>query len=552
MGRRLLLGALLLALVALRVVAVFTESLNWDEFALADRAASALETGKLRSAGRPGLGVLALLPFVGECEDEIAILRAARLAWVGVTVLFAAGLFALLVRVQRGAPRRHENAALGTALLVLVPDFLRWSLQVRTDQLALAAGVWAGVALLASRERRALALVAGALFGVGYLATQKLVYVAALVALLVARDLRFGAEAEPRRDALRAALCAGAFAAVVVGFAVVVGRLFAWEGVIQAERGADAFAFYRETLGFAHYRAMLPRLLPHGILLLALALATWRLPERRQALAFAWATLGLGVVTALFHAGAFFYFWMTLGVFPAVALALCADAIRDALAPRARTALFAGVWVLLAGGGAFESARLLRDTQSVQVASLGFVHRNFSRSDAGFQPERALFCQRDPEPFPTYFSQVIAKRFWGERARENGEALIAAFRAKPVKFVVGSWRLAQFPRPIQRFWVENYQRYHGAVRVAGRRLAGPAGVEIPFEIVVPGTYRFEPRGAPVSVAIDGTPLASGATLDLAAGPHRAVPGAALEHGLLVLAVEPAYAPADTPFYKGWF
>jgi hypothetical protein len=314
---------------------------------------------------------------------------------------------------------------------------------------------------------------------------------------------------------------------------------------------SDVFAFYRETLGFAQYRAMLPELGPHGELLAALAFATWRLPERRRELAAAWAALALGLAIALFHAGAFFYFWMTLGVFPAVAFALGADAIRDALTPRVRGALFAAVWVVLVAQAGAESANLLRDTQSVQVASVAFVHENFARTDAGFQPERALFCQRDPEPFPAYFSQLIAWRFSGERARENGEALLAAFHAKPVKFLVGSWRMGQFPRPIQRFWIENYQPYHGSVFVAGRRIAGAAGAEIGFEIVVPGRYRWEPRSAPASLGVDGVTLAPGGSIDLAAGPHRATLGADLEHGLLVLAVAPDYAPAGVPFYKGW-
>jgi hypothetical protein len=242
---------------------------------------------------------------------------------------------------------------------------------------------------------------------------------------------------------------------------------------------------------------------------------------------------------------------MTLGLFPAVALTLGADAIREALPARAATLLFGAVWLGLGAGAAVESADLLRVTQSVQVASLRFVHANFARTDSGFQPERALFCQRDPEPFPTYFSQVIARHFGGPTARENGLALVAAFRSKPVKFVVGSWRLGQFPRPIQRFWFENYQRYHGAVLVAGRRFSGSAGTEHHFEIVAPGRYRWEPRG-PVSIAIDGTDVAPGTTVDLDAGRHRAVLRGALEDGLLVLAVEPDYAPADVPFYKGWF
>ena len=60
------------------------------------------------------------------------------------------------------------------AFLVLVPVWLRWSLQVRTDQWAIAFILWGGVCLLASKERSSwLSALAGGLMMCGYLATQK-------------------------------------------------------------------------------------------------------------------------------------------------------------------------------------------------------------------------------------------------------------------------------------------------------------------------------------------------------------------------------------------
>ena len=58
----------------------------------------------------------------------------------------------------------------------------------------------------------------------------------------------------------------------------------------------------------------------------------------------AWAVLALGVAVLLFHAAAFSYFWMTLGLFPAVAFTLSRDSLRAALA-----ALLAA-WCSVAGG----------------------------------------------------------------------------------------------------------------------------------------------------------------------------------------------------------
>src|SRR5258708_13277631 len=91
-------------------------------------------------------------------------------------------------RLERLPADRHRahDAWLGAALPGLFPAFLEWSIQVRTDQVALAGGAWGAVLLLASRRRAWLALVAGVAFGVGWLGTQKLAYIPVLAALLTA------------------------------------------------------------------------------------------------------------------------------------------------------------------------------------------------------------------------------------------------------------------------------------------------------------------------------------------------------------------------------
>jgi hypothetical protein len=132
--RWLLAGALVLLLAA-RVAAAFTANVNWDEFALLHLADASHVSGVLQTGGRPGLAVLAV--------------------WI-----------AQLAPAARG---RWRDAALGVALLALLPAFLESSLQVRTDQIGLAGGAWGGAALLASRQRPALALAAGALFATGFL-----------------------------------------------------------------------------------------------------------------------------------------------------------------------------------------------------------------------------------------------------------------------------------------------------------------------------------------------------------------------------------------------
>ena len=137
------------------------------------------------------------------------------------------------------------------------------------------------------------------------------------------------------------------------------------------------------TIGFSQYRAILPTLAPHGLLLLALSIATAAACVKRRrvdGLWVAWAVLALGIAVAAFHASAFAYFWMTLGLFPAVAFALAAPSLREAL-PDARRKLVplatAGLWLMLAAQGLARIAELTLDTQSVQRESLTFIHRNF-------------------------------------------------------------------------------------------------------------------------------------------------------------------------------
>jgi len=153
--------------LASRALSIATTAINWDEFALLDRVARTARTGVPETGGRPGLAEWLLLPIVSACSDEIATARMARWLWLGLTLCFLAGFFAMLLELLRGRPQRRHDALFGVALLALVPAFLEWSLQVRTDQLALAGGVWGGMLLLASQRRAPLALAAGLQFGVG-------------------------------------------------------------------------------------------------------------------------------------------------------------------------------------------------------------------------------------------------------------------------------------------------------------------------------------------------------------------------------------------------
>jgi hypothetical protein len=558
------LAVLLVLVLAARVAAVFTANANWDEFALLHLVDQTEVTGVLHSGGRPGLAVVMLLPFVADCDDEIEVLRRARLLWLAITLAFLVGLAAWLAQLSDDPRARVREAALGVALLALVPAFLEWSLQVRTDQIALAGGAWGGAVLLASQRRPRLALVAGACFAVGFLGSQKLIYVGALAGLLALGRLWLARDLRPGREALRLALCAAGFLAVAAAFRLWVDAAFEVPGghasrqpVTRSyvERGLSLFDFYRNTIGTSQYRAILPTLAPHLLLLVGLVAASWVALRRRARhagrLALAWCVLLLGTGVAVFHAGAFGYFWMTLGLFPAVAFALALEPIRAlpvALGAPVRRGLVAAWCCLLAFPAALETGLLLKDTQAVQRESLAFVHRNFARDDVGFHPESALFCQAGVQPIRTHFSHRIYQRFGGPDRARHSARMMRTFRERPVKFIVQSFRLNQFPAELRGFWAANYQPYRAAVFVAGRHLAGARGADDAFEVLVPGRYRWLPSTGPQPLAIDGTLLAAGASVDLDRGDYLAhfvedVPG-----GMLVLAVDEPPGAAPQEFY----
>ena len=188
---------------------------------------------------------------------EIEVVRRARRLWLFFTLALLAGVGVLAAQLQPNRDRRLADALLAIGLMALIPAFLEWSIQVRTDQIALAGGVWGGVALLASRRRPLFALAAGALFCVGFLSSQKLLYVAALMGLLALGQLEFTRKLRPGREAIRVALCAVAFAGSLLVIHNATARAIEIppdHSVLStsvARGGLSAFEFYRKTIGWS-------------------------------------------------------------------------------------------------------------------------------------------------------------------------------------------------------------------------------------------------------------------------------------------------------------
>lgn len=540
-GLLALLGA---ALLLVHLAAISRESVNWDEFALVWRVAETLRTGQLQAGGREGLVVFVLLPFVTGCGDAIEAITRARWLWAGFTLGALAGLYAL---VRSASGRAGAAPALAVGLLALVPVFLRWSLQVRTDQPCLALALWGSVALLASQRRPAWSALAGLLFGVAYLFTQKAAYVLLLGGILAVGRIA-GERWVWRRELLRGALLAAAAVAAVAAYRRAAALAFFVPAGLTIERGLGELALYRGLFGYRVYAAMLNTLLAHGLLLGLLAAAT--LGERpktrhdRVRLALCWALLAAGLLVGAFHGSAFPYFWMTLGLFPAVSLALAWGGPIAAWLERRRGLALAAVWGLLLLSSLPAAAALLRDSQAVQRRAFAFVARSFAPADRGFQAEGALACRADPAPFPVYFSSTIV-RMYGEEGRPRVQALLEDFRRRPPSFLIAH-RFMPFPKPVEDFWRENYVLYRDEVLIPGRRVQGERGAAGSFEAIVDGEYRWHPESGG-AIRIDGVDLGPGKVRWLAAGTHTLdFPDSAT--GLIALAVADGPAPSREPFY----
>jgi len=551
---QLAFASLLAALLVAHVISVFTENINIDEFALMARAADTLATGQLQAGGRPGLGTLILLPFVRDCTNSIAAIRGARLLWVGFTIALVSGLWFLLSIFLRTSSHRREAAALGIALLVFVPAFLRFSIQLRSDQPAIALGLWGGVALIVSRRSAPWAFLAGLAFGVGFFFSQKLIYVAALTALLTLGDLLLRREFDIRRELLRLVFCAAGGLVVFLAYRTTLPLFFEPARLGSFAGGLSAFAHYRAEIGLYYYTMMVPTLVAHFTLLALLLYSSMNASRSDNTLwrnlLLTWAIVALGMTVMLFHAGAFPYFWMTLGLFPAVALAVGLDEIRNAF-PRTHLGriVVGSVWAFLVIQATLTQAGLLQDTQRGQRESLAFIDRNFDADQEGFHPERALFCRDNADPFPTFLEGPALSRYWGPERETLAQELIGEFQRRPVVFMLDSFRLYWFPSEIQDFWNANFHLYYESVWTPWLTLDGPRGSRRSLDVIVPGAYRWQHGDDHPDLRLAGRLIAKGDTIELDAGTYDVELLRKVEGGHLVFAVAEPQRERVGLFYK---
>lgn len=512
------------------VLALFTESINWDEFGVLRRAQTAAQTGYLQPGGRPGLGVLILMPFVDGCEDAMANSRLCRVVWLIFSLGYPAALFVLLRRFLsdvRGTTRGAGwDAFTAVPLLVLVPLWLRWSLQIRTDQPASFWVLWAGYFMLRSESSLKWAAAAGFLSALGYLFSQKAAYTGLIVAnLVVVHAITRTRPWSWRHWLQRCAWFLVPAVSAIVAFQLVVRASFDMPPAFDLNQGLSHLETHGSALDYKLYPYVLPDMIPHGLLMAGLLVASLppflRNVGHRAEIIAAWVTLLCGVAVACFHSSSFGYFWMTIGLFPATALALSMGSIRSLVArlparPWAFHALYGlgGAWLVYQCIPTATS--LLEDSQKGQREALAFVDANFGPHEIGYQAEGALYCREPSSPFGVTFSIHVFQDYYGPDHEQNVAAFIDKLRRTPVSFILQTHRVYMLPEEIRNFMVDNYVEYASRVRVAGKQIPkGGASVEI----FVPGIYRWEPA-QPSDLHLMGQVLKPGATTNLKPGVHQ--------------------------------
>jgi hypothetical protein len=254
----------------------------------------------------------------------------------------------------------------------------------------------------------------------------------------------------------------------------------------------------------------------------------------------------LGVLVIMVHGSSFPYFIMTVGLFPALALAMPAGG------PLARSgrwswALVALAIVVSAAQSFRESTEMLQDTQREQRETLRIVYDSPLKNRRGYHVEGALLCMRDPEPMPTMFSPGIFVRFFGSpQAMQNRAGWVEEFRSRPIAYIVESYRLSQFPDEIRDFWTKHYIWYARSLYIAGYDVAGPREVDI----IVPGRYRWDadPTSPAASLQLGNALLRPDEKIVLATGslPAQAIGEGA--RGQLILADLPRPTRDGAPFF----
>lgn len=547
----LLVSLAVLAALVPRWISIFTESINWDEFALLHRVEQSLNTGRLLGGGRPGLVNIILMPFVRDCIDAVTTAVRARVLWQFISLAYLLGVFALVRNWFRfsGRPERGvlEGAA-AVALMAFLPAFVAWSVQVRTDQAALAAASLGGAFLLS--DRRIHALVAGALIGIAVLCTQKGVYVIGLAGTLwlsaiVARSRTLPAErrkAEYVRRLLQTGLLAASAIATVVVYLVLTPADAGFASDRAISSNWSTMQRTHDIVGFRAYATATKQALIHGLLLMGLLAASIRAAMRRRwldghLLATSWVILLLGCLVAAVHGSSWAYFIMTLGLFAAVPLGLASGHLAQSLG-QGRPLIIGLLLFGLILGSVPTTVEMLQGNQADQRETTRWIRDSGLGAYRGYQVDGALVCMADPEPIRPMSHRLNM----GPLSPDETSDFVDEFRTKQVAYVLDMDRLGYFPPEVLEFWSTHYRWYFGSVWVAG---FGVSDLQQPqtLDVIVPGHYRWRPMPPhrDAELLVGDVPVAPGAETWLEIGQHAVATRPASARGSLTLGLAPPAA-----------
>jgi hypothetical protein len=476
-----------------------------------------------------------LLARVGERADVVVVMRLAMIPFA------VAALVATWVIARRlfGA----TTAWWAVAMAMVFPDYVRASVEYRTDQMWAALWLWSLAAMVVGPPGVARSFASGLLMGIALSTSMKTVATGAgLAAAAIAVALVSSWRRPPGWIAPR-------FLAALAGGLAVPALLVAWfasHGALAPMR--EQTTSYNVVSGLGLWSAAPWRA---WLIVPCLPLSAWvagrivrGAPEvatgRRRAVVLVAGALYWVLVETV---------WPLvtrqdyLPAYQIAALALAAAAV--ALGARAARGADAGrlapigvpaaiVVVLMALLLAWEPP--WPDATGTQRATLGEVLR-LTHPGERVMDRRGESIFR-PRPSPLVMEEITLHRIATGRAADD---IVARMSATATAVAPGD--LEFFPANVQRFIASNYVPV-GRWRAAGLRLVranrrdGPR----PVSLSIAGRYAAITAGGPARGTLDGSPI--GPSRFLAAGPHEYVP--APGEGTVVLlwadAVERGFAP----------
>lgn len=445
------------------------------------------------------------MSLAGERPDIVVTMRLAMIPFVlialGATWIVARRLFSARV------------ALWGVALAAVNPEFLRASVEYRTDQLWMAAWLSALAVMVSGRLTRGRAFASGVVLGIAVATSMKtsILLVSLAVAVIATGVLRArGGE----RVLARALAARAAFA--LLGMALVPGALAAFFAAHGAwSQMLYGVVWHNMVPGLGMWRTAPLR----PLLLVVLAPMLWftaralvrHAPESRLG-----ALRAVVLVTTILAHGSIEGFWPLvtradlLPLIPiecvfaaALLLGLTDAALRRAPRPRALAGALALLPVLVLGGMTVAAATIdpvWIDRTQANVRVMRQVLRLTRRDDLVMDGKgEAIFRRR---PYYLALETITEERFGlGLLQDDIPERLIATGTPAVLR-----WNLTPFP-PRARAFIESHYLSVGWLLVVGARLdpaAGGADTPRDLPIEVPQRYAIVGPSGPAHGWLDGT------------------------------------------------